>query len=121
MRRIVRVILVVALFSLVVPATDRAEIRANVADEAALTAYFLSQFEAAGDWESLYGFLHLDAKLLIPEDAMRGWDEFVFFPSRPTTIQVLDVNFVSWTWGVSGVNYPVTAEVTFFRDLAMAA
>jgi hypothetical protein len=85
---------------------------------AAAAAVEISQFEAAGDIGQLYARMHLDAKVLIPEQAVAGWFQAEFFPRGPGAITVTGVQMVSWTWEVTGVTYPTTAEVSFTQPFA---
>jgi len=80
---------------------------------AATAAVEISQFEAQGDVDGLYATMHLDAKTLIPKAAVAGWFQADFFPRGPGAITVTGVQIVSWTWDVTGVTYPTTAEVSF--------
>jgi hypothetical protein len=80
---------------------------------AAETAVFLAEREIAADWDGLYVALHPDAQAVVPVAAMAGWYANDFLPRGPNPIEILDVWFVEWTWQVTGVTYPWTAEVTY--------
>lgn len=83
----------------------------NVAPTAA-TAVYLSQLEQRGDLAVLAAWLHPDAQAEVPAAALAGWYQAEWRPRGPSVIEVDAVRFVSWTWGVNGVTYPNTAEIT---------
>lgn len=80
---------------------------------AAETAVLLADLEIAADFAGLYDLLHPDAWAVVPFDAMAGWYAADFLLRGPYPIEVLDVRFVEWTWDVTGVVYPWTAEVAY--------
>lgn len=101
---------------LAVPATPVRSARQDDALRAAEAAVRLSEYEAEGTAGRLYQQLHLDAKVLIPPEAVTGWYETTFFPLAPEPITVTGVEFVDWTWGVTGVTYPNAAEVSYAQE-----
>lgn len=88
------------------------------AEAAATVAVELSALEASGDFNTLYDRIHPDARAEIPRAAVIGWFQNEFAPRGPGISTVTDVNFVSWTWGVTGQTYPYTAEVSFLQPFA---
>lgn len=86
--------------------------------EAAATAVYLSQLEAAGDYDTLYAWLHPDAKAIIPKAAVVGWYTHEWAPRGGEPITVERVHFVDWTWHVTGERYGTTAEVAFRQHFA---
>lgn len=114
----IRLIIVLVLIVSVFPAPERSSAQTDQAGRAAATAIQLSQYESQGYTGLLYDSLHLDAKVLIPADAIFGWYQNAFFPNRPGIITVTGVEIVSWTWEVTGVTYPETAEVAFTQPFA---
>lgn len=86
------------------------------ADDAAQVAVELSQLESDGRASDLYRRLHPDARRIIPESAVVGWYETDFFPLDPQPIiEVTKVEFVTWTWPVTGKSYRNTAEVSYVQ------
>lgn len=83
------------------------------ADAAAEMAYFLSYLESTGDFNTEYDFIHPDARRIIPRSAVVGWFRDNHTPRNPQPATITGVQFVSWTWEVTGVNYPYTAQVSF--------
>lgn len=98
--------------SIVSPVTTIAQSDLD-AQNAANAAYMYSVFESTGDYNSEYDFIHPDARAVIPRAAVTGWYLDNYWPRQPQPITVTGVRFVSWTWPVTGVTYPNTAEVTF--------
>lgn len=104
------------LSSLAISAPSAIAAREDDAARAADAAVLLSEYEAEGASGGLYAAMHLDAKVLIPPQAVTGWYEAAFFPLAPEPVTVTGVEFVDWTWGVTGVMYPNTAEVSYTQD-----
>ena len=86
--------------------------------QAAATAVYLSQLEAAGDLATLYAWLHPDAQAVVPEEAVGGWYAAEWLPRGPKPITVTSVGFDDWTWGVTGTTYPHTAEIAYEQTFA---
>ena len=85
------------------------------AQDAARVAVDLSALEAAWDFNTLYDRIHPDAHAQVPRAAVIGWFQNEFAPRGPGVSTVTSVNFVSWTWAVTGQTYPYTAEVAFVQ------
>ncbi len=88
------------------------------ADVAASIARDLSRLEADGDFDTLYDRIHPDAAAVVPRAAVVGWFTDVWAPLGPGVSTITGVSFGAWTWGVSGVTYPETAEVSFEQPFA---
>ncbi|HEV2109267.1 MAG TPA: neutral zinc metallopeptidase, partial [Thermomicrobiales bacterium] len=86
-------------------------------EEAAAAAVELSRFEAASDFNALYDRIHPDAHAVIPRAAVIGWFQDNWAPLQPGISTVTGVQFVEWTWAVTGVTYPYTAEVSFAQPM----
>ncbi|MGC4104732.1 MAG: hypothetical protein QM753_00035 [Thermomicrobiales bacterium] len=82
------------------------------------TAVLLAQYEKGQDLTSLLTYLHKDAAAIIPREAIAGWYRDVWFPTGPGPITVQGMTTYDWTWGVNGVTYPGTAEVSFVQSFA---
>jgi hypothetical protein len=78
----------------------------------------LSRLEATGAFDALYDEMHADARAVVPRAAVVGWYSHDFAPRRPGVADAIKVRFVTWTWPVSGVMYPNTAEVTYQQSFA---
>lgn len=92
--------------------------RMTDADSAATVAVELSALEATGDFNTLYDRIHPDARAESPRAAVIGWYQNEFAPRGPGVATVTGVNFVSWTWAVTGQTYLYTAEVSFWQPFA---
>jgi Putative neutral zinc metallopeptidase len=107
--------------SLLAPAAlAPASIEAAYGDEDAQNAmdqaYALSVLEANGQYNALYDLIHPDAHAVVPRAAVVGWYQNEFGPRGASASVVTGVRFVSWTWAVTGVTYPRTAEVSFTQE-----
>lgn len=94
-----------------------AQPRSEVADPA-IAAEFYSRLEAEGRFSELYAYMHPDAQAIIPEAAVVGWYQQEFAPMGPGVSTVTGIQWVSWTWEVTGAAYPQTAEVSFRQPFA---
>lgn len=92
--------------------------RTSEVETAARVAVELSALEAAGDFNMLYDRIHPDARAEVPRAAAVGWFQDDYAPRGPGVATVTGVRFVSWTWAVTGVTYPSTAEVSFVQPFA---
>lgn len=92
------------------------------AEAAAEEAVELSELESNGRASSLYRRLHPDAQEIIPKEAVVGWYETDFFPLDPQPIiEITGVEFVTWTWPVTGESYRNTAEVSYVQPFGSGA
>lgn len=81
-------------------------------------AYYLSYLESISDFNTEYDFIHPDARAIIPRAAVVGWFLDNYAPLQPQPATILGVEFVSWTWQVTGVTYPYTAQVSYSQAFA---
>lgn len=110
-------ILVTALHLIIlVPHETSSAPDTNRADDAMEMAYFLSVLEERGSFNALYDLIHPDAHAVVPRNAVVGWYIDNFSPRGASAASITGVRFVSWTWEVTGVTYPVTAEVSFTQE-----
>ncbi len=86
---------------------------ATAADAAMEAAYFYSYLESVGDYNTEYDYIHPDARAVIPRAAVVGWFLDNYWTRQPGPAVISGVRFISWTWEVTGVTYPNTAEVSF--------
>jgi len=73
--------------------------------------------DVAGDFDALYDQMHPDARAFIPREVIVGWFGDYYADKDTAEITVTGVEFVSWTWPVTGVTYPNTAEVSFIQPV----
>jgi hypothetical protein len=85
------------------------------AEAAAAAARALSRLEAEGDFDALYDRMHPDAQAIIPREAVVGWYGEYLADKETAELTVTDIQFVDWTWPVTGVTYPDTAEISFVQ------
>lgn len=88
------------------------------AADPATTAVDISVLEAQGRFSDIYDQMHPDAQAFIPRAAVVGWYENDFAPLGPGVITVTGVEYVTWTWPVTGKTYANTAEVSFQQPFA---
>lgn len=91
---------------------------AKAAADPATTAVDISVLEAQGRFSDIYDHMHPDAQAFIPRAAVVGWYENDFAPLGPGVITVTGVQYVTWTWPVTGKTYANTAEVAFQQPFA---
>lgn len=117
----VRLAIVVVLLTLL-PAIDAAPALAApsrqtspASDEAtaAEAARELSRLEAARNYAALYDLMHPDSRAEVSEQAVVGWYRATYAGTDTAELTVLGVDFVAWTWPVTGETYDQTAQVTF--------
>jgi predicted metalloprotease len=89
------------------------------AEAAAEVAVELSVLEAEGEFDLLYDLIHPDARAEVPRGAVVGWYENDFAPLGPSEITVTGVEFVEWTWAVTGETYADTAEVSYLQPFSV--
>ena len=124
MRRLIGVALVVAFGVSACLSWEEALAQPTAEEEAAATAAAvaveLSVLEAEGEFDLLYDLIHPDARAIVPRGAVVGWYETDFAPLGPGEITVTGVEFVDWTWAVTGETYADTAEVSYSQPFAVA-
>ena len=123
MRRLLTTILLVAIgVGAVLPwfevSAAQPTDQASAGEVAAEMAVELSVLEAAGEFDQIYDLIHPDARAVVPRGAVVGWYESDFAPLGPGEIIVTGVEFVDWTWGVTGQTYPDTAEVSYAQPFS---
>ncbi len=103
---------------LVLGSLPRPAVAQDRAADAAAAAVELSRLEAEGQYDAVYDRMHPDAQAVVPRQTVVGWYQAESAPLGPGVITVLSVEFVDWTWGVTGVTYPGAAEITFSQPYA---
>lgn len=117
MRWIVRLLIVAIIVAAICPPINAQQAQQD-AEAASEAARELSRLEKDGAFDALYDRLHPDAQAIVPRAAVVGWYEHDFWPRGPGEITVTGVQFVSWTWPVTGTTYPNTAEVSFTQPFS---
>jgi len=112
------VLLLFALVGGLVAASPRPVVAQTLEQGPSERAVALSVLEASGDFNALYDLIHPDAHAVIPRAAVIGWFQDTFAPRGPGVSTVTDVEFVAWTWPVTGQTYPVSAEVSYEQPFA---
>ena len=82
------------------------------------TAVSQSRLETTGNIYALYRQMHSDSRTEVPLYAIQAWYDREFLPLGPEVLAPTGVRFVDWTWDVTGVTYPGTAEVSFTQRYA---
>src|SRR5699024_6832730 len=62
---------------------------------------------------TFYARMHPDAQAIVPRHVVIRYFREVFQQRNPEPAIATGVTYKSWTWGVNGVTYPHTAEVSF--------
>ena len=83
--------------------------------EITAAAVELSRLEAERDFRALYQRLHPDSRRLVPFVAFEGWYEALHARKNTDELTVTGINFIDWTWGVTGITYRDTAQVQFVQ------
>ncbi|MEJ7763316.1 MAG: neutral zinc metallopeptidase [Thermomicrobiales bacterium] len=81
--------------------------------DAAEAARVISVLEAGGEYDALYDLVHPDVVAEVPRWVVVGWYETEFAATPTDELIVTGVEFVDWTWGVTGQEYPRTAAVSY--------
>jgi uncharacterized membrane protein len=84
-------------------------------DAAAQRAVEISELEAARDFDELYDLLHPDAQAFIPREVVVGWYADFLDDTAVEPLTVAGVEIIAWSWPVTGVTYPETAEVSYVQ------
>ncbi len=77
-----------------------------------LAARTISRLESRRDFDALYALLHPDAKRLVSAEQVRCWYSEFLRGQETFEATILDVQFVQWTWSVTGKTYDA-AEITY--------
>lgn len=70
---------------------------------------------------TFYGLMHPDAQAIIPRHVVIRYFREVFQQQHPQPAIATGVTYRDWIWGVNGVTYPGTAEVSFRQQFAHGA
>lgn len=78
----------------------------------------LSGMERSGQYDRMYDLMHPAAMTVIPREVVIGWYTDAFAPQGPQPITVTNVEYVTWTWPVTGETFPNTAELAITQPFA---
>ena len=79
----------------------------------------ISKLEVISHISALYEFyalMHPDAQAIVPRHVVIRYFREVFQERAPEPAVATGVTYKDWTWGVNGVTYPGTAEVSFRQE-----
>lgn len=98
-------------------AQDQQQQQNPVRDRANAAATAAEILRLAGDhkFNSMYDYMHPDAMAVVPRAAAVGVFTEVYADSQAGDAQIVGVEMVPWTWGVTGQQYPYAAKVTFVQ------
>lgn len=119
-RGLVRSSLLILLVGLVGFLPDAAAAQAQPrlegdAAQAALVAREISRLEEARDFVAIANLMHPDSQRIAPTESVVGWYEADLTGRRTAELTVTAVEFVEWTWPVTGQTYARTAAVSFVQ------
>jgi hypothetical protein len=75
----------------------------------AIAVRTISNLEALGAFDALYGLLHADAKQLVTPEQVTCWYAGYLAGTTTAEATVLSVTFGPWTWGGNGRTYDAAA------------
>lgn len=79
-------------------------------DSVLAAAARIAELEAAGRFDELYDLMHPHAQAIIPREVVVGWYG-ADFVAPPEPAEPVKMQFVPWSWAVTGQTYPNAAEV----------
>lgn len=86
-------------------------------DRAAAAATAAEILRLAGErkFNSMYDYMHPDAMAVVPRAAAVGTFTDIYQAVEAGQAQIVGVEMVPWTWGVTGQQYPYAARVSFVQ------
>ena len=115
MRVLLPVLLV--LTTLLAPAIAQGQERDPNRDRAnaAATAAEILRLAAERKFNAMYDYMHPDAMAVVPRAAAVGVFTDVYEEAQAGEAQIVSVEMVPWTWGVTGQQYPYAAKISFVQ------
>jgi uncharacterized protein len=111
----IAVVVATVLGSHAVPAAaqerDANRDRAN----AAATASEILRLAGERKFNAMYDYIHPDAMAVVPRAAAVGAFTAIYEEAQAGEAQIVGVEMVPWTWGVTGQEYPYAAKVSFVQ------
>ncbi|MDQ2683832.1 MAG: neutral zinc metallopeptidase [Chloroflexota bacterium] len=92
------------------------QVRADEADDiAAATERAEEIFDLAADekFNAMYDLIHPDAHAIVPRVVAVNAFQEIYSYVQAGRAEIRDVEMISWTWGVTGKEYPYAAAVRF--------
>lgn len=83
----------------------------------AKTARDIFSLAAEHDFNAMYDLMHPDAKAVVPRAAAVGTFEEAYAASQAGLAEIVGVQPVSYTWGVTGKQYPNAIEISFVQPV----
>jgi predicted metalloprotease len=86
-------------------------------DRAAAGATAAEILRLAGErkFNNMYDYMHPDAMAVVPRAAAVGTFTDVYQAAQAGQAQIVGVEIIPWTWGVTGKKYPDAAKVSFVQ------
>src|SRR5215216_1365125 len=81
--------------------------------EASFAAEEIFRLADERKFNAMYDRIHPDAHAVVPRVAAVGTFEEIYAITQAKRSKILEVEFGSWTWGVTGQSYPYAAFVRF--------
>jgi predicted metalloprotease len=82
---------------------------------AAATASEILRLAAERKFNAMYDRIHPDALAVVPRAAAVGAFTAIYEEAQAGRAEIVGVEMVPWTWGVTGQEYPYAAKVSFIQ------
>jgi predicted metalloprotease len=82
---------------------------------AAATASEILRMAGERKFNAMYDSMHPDAMAVVPRAAAVGTFTDVYEEAQAGQAQIIAVEMVPWTWGVTGTDYPYAAKISFVQ------
>jgi hypothetical protein len=82
---------------------------------AAATAAEILRLAGERKFNAMYDYIHPDAMAVVPRAAAVGAFSAIYEEAQAGQAQIVGVEMVPWTWGVTGEEYPYAAKVSFIQ------
>ncbi|MFN8590307.1 MAG: neutral zinc metallopeptidase [Thermomicrobiales bacterium] len=82
---------------------------------AAATAAEILRLASERKFNAMYDYIHPDAMAVVPRAAAVGAFTDIYAEAQAGAPQIVGVEMVPWTWGVTGKQYPYAAKVSFIQ------
>ena len=82
---------------------------------AAATATEIFRMASDRKFNTMYDYMHPDAMAVVPRAAAIGTFTDVYAEAQAGQAQITGVGMTRWRWGVTGVEYPYAARISFVQ------